>query len=263
MYTRDFKILSSDTDMNRQLRLSALFTYLQEAAIEHTQQLGAGREKTLDRGLLWIVTQQEVHISRLPVYDEHLTLLSWPGETMHMFFPRYWRICDETGQTVIEASSLWGLMEQGTRKLVFPEEYNVSIDASNVDMALLNSLSFPKRIKAQPALETGAFTVPYSYVDLNGHMNNARYFDLACDAIPDQLRGRQLKTIYAEYSGEASLHDTLMLKSLASDDFGEWYFSGETAPFENDPLKRNGQGSEQSACCHPVFRMRLEFFPAK
>ena len=58
IYSIEYRILSSDTDANRRLRLSRLFTLLQEASIAHTTELGMGREKTLDRGLLWIVTLQ-------------------------------------------------------------------------------------------------------------------------------------------------------------------------------------------------------------
>ncbi|MBQ6235656.1 MAG: hypothetical protein IJK54_07025, partial [Clostridia bacterium] len=83
MYRITYRILSSDTDANRNLRLSRLFTLLQEASIAHTTELGMGREKTLDRGLLWIVTLQRANIARLPVYDETVVLKSWPGKTMH------------------------------------------------------------------------------------------------------------------------------------------------------------------------------------
>ena len=49
-YERDYTVLSSDTDAFQRLRLSRLFTLLQEAAIAHTTELGFGREKTLDKG---------------------------------------------------------------------------------------------------------------------------------------------------------------------------------------------------------------------
>ena len=66
MYRQDFQILSSDVNISRTLRLSALFTRLQEAAIAHTIDLGVPREKTLDKGLLWAVTQYRAIFHRLP-----------------------------------------------------------------------------------------------------------------------------------------------------------------------------------------------------
>ena len=233
IYRKEIRIRSTDTDMQRRLRLSALFTYMQESAISHTTELGAGREVTLDRGLLWIVVQQQVNIRRLPFYDEKLVLSSWPGRTMHLFFPRFWELADMNGETLLTASSLWGLMDQKTRSLAFPEDYNVTVP----DMSGGKTLSFPGRIKAQDAPVTGTFTVPYSFIDLNGHMNNARYYDLAMDHLPDQFRERPLKQISVEYRGEASWHDTLTL--YAAENGNSWYFAGDTL--------------------HPAFRMLLTF----
>ena len=93
-YRKQYTLRSADVDMRRRLRLSSLFTMLQEAAIAHTTELGMGREKTLDRGLLWIVTRLSIRINRLPKYDETVVLSSWPGETMHLYFPRCSRLFD-------------------------------------------------------------------------------------------------------------------------------------------------------------------------
>ena len=101
VYLRQFRVLSSDVDMSRSLRLSILFTLVQEAAIAHTIELGVPRQKTLDRGLLWVVTQYRARIYRLPQYDEDVRLVSWPGRTMHLFFPRYFRLEGLEGELLI------------------------------------------------------------------------------------------------------------------------------------------------------------------
>ena len=55
--------------MYRRLRISTMFEWFQEGSITHTEELGCGREKTLDKGLLWVVTLQRAEIGRLPLYD--------------------------------------------------------------------------------------------------------------------------------------------------------------------------------------------------
>lgn len=168
IYETDYIILSSDTDANRRLRLSRLFTMLQEASIAHTTALGMGREMTLDKGLLWIVTLQQARITRMPEYDEKIRLRSWPGKTMHLLFPRYYRIEDQKGSALVEASALWALMDQKTRRVVFPELFGVKIRGVHTG----KEIPLPAAPKAPAAAEESAFTVPYSYVDLNGHMSN-------------------------------------------------------------------------------------------
>ena len=103
----NLKLRSKDVDMFRRLRSSELFKLLQEAAIRHTEELGMGREKTLDKGILWVVLMQKAEIIRMPVYDEEILLKSWPGKTMHLLFPRYYSLETTEGETLVRASAIW------------------------------------------------------------------------------------------------------------------------------------------------------------
>ena len=208
IYRQNLKLLSSDVDMYRRLRLSRLFTLLQEAAIAHTEALGMGREMTLDRGVLWALTMQRVLVRRLPEYDEEVELTSWPGETMHVLFPRYYRLADSRGESLVESSALWVLMDARTRGRVYPDDYGIVIPG----VKLGGEPPLP-RVLGMPGAGEIPFTVPYSFVDLNGHMNNARLPDLAEDMMPEALRARSVRTIEAEYRAEAKPGETLMLRA--------------------------------------------------
>ncbi|MBQ8053137.1 MAG: hypothetical protein IJ198_04955 [Lachnospiraceae bacterium] len=221
VYRQDFQVLSSDVDMSRTLRLSSLFTRLQEAAIAHTIDLGVPRDKTLDQGLLWAVTQYRAVFHRLPEYDEKVTLLSWPGKTMHLYFPRYFRLVDTKGQVLFEAVSLWVLIDSKTRGIVFPESHDIFIKETVTG----NELPMPGRIRTEKISAAEPFKVPYSYVDLNGHMNNARYYDLAVDLMPEALRRRKLRELSSEYIGEARLGDTMNVGFAESEN--SFYLCGE------------------------------------
>ena len=89
VYREELLLRSKDVDMFRRLRSSELFRLLQEASIRHTEQLGMGRDKTLDKGVLWVLLMQRAEIARMPEYDERVVLKSWPGKTMHLLFPRF------------------------------------------------------------------------------------------------------------------------------------------------------------------------------
>jgi acyl-ACP thioesterase len=148
---------------------------------------------------------QRAEIARMPEYDERIVLKSWPGKTMHLLFPRYYRVLDEAGNTLVSASALWALVDQQTRRMVFPDRYGVVIEGEKTGREIALP-SPPPRAKEGPV---SAFTVPYSYVDLNGHMNNTRYFDLAEDRIKSAAEGRPLRSIAVEYANEARLGDEL------------------------------------------------------
>ena len=220
VYREEILLRSKDVDLYRRLRLSRLFELLQEASIRHTEQLGMGREKTLDKGLLWVVTMQRCEIERLPEYDERITLTSWPGPMMHVFFPRYYRLADERDNTLLSASALWMLVDEKTRKMVFPDEWGVEIAGVTTG----REIRLPSGLKKLACSDETSFTVPFSYVDLNGHMNNTRYFDLAEDHIPAAAEGRRLRAVSTEYTAEARFRDALTLRWGSEGE--RWYMEG-------------------------------------
>lgn len=233
VYTETLRLRSKDVDLHRRLRTSQLFTLLQEASIRHTEQLGMGREKTLDKGILWVLTLQRCEIARMPEYDEEVLLKSWPGRTMHLLFPRYYSMETAAGEPLLKASAIWCLVDQQTRRIVFPERYGVELPG----VVTGEEIALPGALSREDCAHERLFTVPYSYVDLNGHMNNTRYFDLAEDSIPAPAAGEKLRLICTEYAGEARLGQELRVGIAGGD--RHWYLEG---------------GAER-----PCFKMVLEY----
>ena len=221
VYSREMLLRSRDVDMFRRLRTSELFRLLQEASIAHTEELGMGRDKTLDRGLLWVLLLQRAEIARMPEYDERIVLRTWPGKTMHLLFTRYYSMETVSGEHLLSASAMWGLVDQNTRKMIFPEKYGVAVDG----VVTGEEIALPSAPRRMECTESRQFTVPYSYVDINGHMNNAHYFDLVEDCIPAAAEGKSLKGIQIEYSNEARLGESFSVNWGCNE--GMYYIIGE------------------------------------
>ncbi len=220
IYERSLLLGSEHVDCFRRLRASTLFELLQTASIRHTEELGAGREKTLDKGLLWVVARQHAAIDRMPAYDERVTLRSWPGRTMRVLFPRYYELLSERGETLVRASAVWSLMDMETRTVVFPDEHGVEIEGAERG----DELPYLTKLRKLETPNAFDFAVPYSYVDLNGHMNNTRYFDLIEDRIPAAKSGKILREAHAEYLSEARLGAALHVCWGKEND--EYYVNG-------------------------------------
>lgn len=223
VFRRTVKIRDCDVSYNRRLRPSCLFSMLQEASIDHTEELGAGRVKTLDRGFLWVIARQRVVIGRLPEYDETISLESWPGETMHVFFPRFYRMLDKNGIPILSASALWMLIDAKKRSFIFPQQEGIIVPGETTG----NEISLPSGIRALPTEEKTHFTVPYSHTDINGHMNNIRYIDECENRIPQIAAEKNLKEISVEYSHEIRLGEGMDI-SLGRDG-NVYFFSGDGA----------------------------------
>ena len=215
VFEKDILIRSEQVDMTRRLRISEMFMLLEKASIAHTEELGCTRHKTLDRGLLWIITRQSLEVSEWPEYDENITVRSWQGDMMHVFFPRFYEVLKD-GKTIARGEALWMLIDEKTREMIMPEEYGISIPGAPGagDMMIP-----PVRMPEGGALLEKELTAEFSRIDINGHMNNARYFDLIDDETePQRLAGVRPKKITANYVNELKLGERFIFRAFEKDD---------------------------------------------
>ena len=201
IYTLPYTIRSRDVNMFRHMRSSQLFELLQEAATDHSELLGAGISVIRAKNLMWVLARQNVEIARMPNYGEKVLVETWPVKTVHSLYPRYYRVTDEKGETLLSSSSIWMLADVRERTPVSSAQsgFDFSFDKRGFEIPLPSP---PRSFFTDRSL---SFTVPFSYVDMNGHMNNTRYFDLADNLSPAALAGRDPVRILVEYSAELRL----------------------------------------------------------
>lgn len=216
------KLGGNDVNMHMRLRTSSMFSLLQQAASMHCDALDLGPEHTIGRGFLWVITRQKAEIVSLPRYEDEITIETWPGITKHVIFPRYYRILDAKGNVLVNASSVWTLIDANTRSLATFDKHGISLEG----LVTGEELSLPRAPQAIDFTEEHGFTVPFSYIDINGHMNNTRYFDLTEDLIEAPSAGERLKSIVVEYSNEARLGEQLNVK--IGQDAKKYYVCGST-----------------------------------
>ena len=201
IYTLPYRLRSRDVDMYRRLRPSQLFELLQEAATDHSELLGVGISVIRKQNLMWVLARQSVEIARMPCYGEEITLETWPGRTVHALYPRYYRVMDKDGACIISSAAIWMLADMDERALVPSSKsgFEFGFEKRGFEPALPSP---PRRFFTDRSTR---FVVPFSYIDMNGHMNNTRYFDLADNLSPAARAGREAKRILVEYSAELRL----------------------------------------------------------
>ena len=173
-YRKQLTVTSSECDRFQRLRLSALFSVLQEVSITDVELTGLTRAKTLDRGFLWVISRMKLEMNRPISYGETITVSTSPGERMHMVFPRYYTITDAEGEVVLRGSALWTLINVNTREAINPEKENIEIPGIEEEDRIDLPMGLKKISSDNPASIRQAL---YSHIDLNGHMNNTRYLD--------------------------------------------------------------------------------------
>ena len=201
-YCEKTLLLSRDCDLGGLWRPSAILTAMQETAGMHSHILGCGRETLVKKGVVWVLTRCEVQMEKEARMGSRLSIETFPMPLRRWFFPRYFVFRDEAGAQVGAAGTLWVLFDLEKRCMVAPGDVAGAIP-DNSD--LTPPLGVPGPV---PRLTTGgtlesARTPVYSELDVNGHVNNARYADWLCDALGlEVMREYRVKTMRLSYAAE-------------------------------------------------------------
>ena len=215
VYSKRFTVLNSDTDCFRRLKPSQLLSYMQEAAGDHSALLGAGKDTLQAQNLFWAVLRHKVVITRLPCVGETVTVETWPMPTTRSAYPRSAIGYDEKGNELFRSISLWVLMNAQQRSLVLPGKSGVIVDG----VLRGNELAIPGSQVPQVLKNQTLRQVQFTELDQNGHMNNCRYLDWACDLLPSGFhRQHPLREFSVRYLSEAKEQELLNLSWELTED---------------------------------------------
>lgn len=209
MFTKEYEIVSSDVDLNKELTFSSMLRLFQDIATIHGEMIGVGNDEIFKHNLVWVVSRTTIEITKMPKMGDKIVLETAPGEIMRTMFPRFYQIKDINGNVIIKASSIWVLMDFNSRVMVSPDAYNISIDPKYIE----NFNMFAQNVKTLQYDLTYEKHVEYSDLDYNHHMNNTKYADLVMNALYEtKTEKHNYKNFKIVYSKEAKLNDTIVVK---------------------------------------------------
>ena len=208
---------------DERLRAGDLFRILEEVSTVHCNSLGLGADVIVPKGLIWVVARQRIDIERCPLPGEAVEVLTWPGINRHVLFPRFYQIKDLAGEKIASGCAVWTMVDVNTRKMISPAAYGLRAEG----LVTGEESRLPTAPEKLPTDRSVAFTVPEEYLDVNGHMNNTRYYDLAESCIPAGAEGLSLAGAVTEYVSEALAGDKMTVSWGRDGD--RFYVCGDSA----------------------------------
>ncbi len=198
MKKENIKIESTMVDSSRHLKLPAFFSLIQDIATADAENVGLGKNKTMDKGLLWVFTRVYVEFYDTPSYMDECELSTYPGKRKMFFFPRYVELHDSKGNPLAKCSTIWVLIDEKTRRAILKPEIDVDADQTKGD-----ELPLPEKTNERPSSFVYSRIVRYSDVDLNGHLNNVRYIEMIVDLLSsEEHREKRLASFLINYLKE-------------------------------------------------------------
>ena len=201
-FAREFALSAGMVDFTGRWRPSAILEAMQDLATAHSEDLGVGRALMLERDIIWILSRTHLQMQEYPMLDEEVRIRTWPGAANRFFFPRYFVMERPGGHRLGAAAQLWLLLDLSARSVIPPAK----ADFAFPDTAHMPApLPAPDRVvRVEPGQSfVQARAAMYTDLDVNGHVNNARYADWACDLLPlEALRTHRVENLLLNYTKE-------------------------------------------------------------
>jgi acyl-ACP thioesterase len=200
-HTARILLRANDVDFTGRWRPSAILMSMQQVATEHSALLGNSRADLLDRDMIWILSRTHLHMSAYPMLDEEVVMRTWPGTSNRFFFPRHFVIEGPDGARLGAIATLWLVLDLNARAVVPPAKAGLAFpDTSH----LAPPLPTPERVqRVDGAVTVSERSAVYTDLDVNRHVNNTRYADWVCDALPLETLGTHcVENLLLNYSAE-------------------------------------------------------------
>jgi acyl-ACP thioesterase len=226
-----FKVKTYECRPDGNIKIACLMQYLQEVAALHAEQLGFGINKLSKINSYWILSNLRIEINELPKWNDEITIKTWPSGHTRLIATREFIGGNQNDRELFWASSQWMMLDKQSNRPKNLSRLDLDLPKTGPKVLSeeLNRLGFQDDYS-----EVDRITVPYSSIDLNGHVNNTEYVRWSVDALKKAFCfDGKVHSMHVTYLSEIFEGDELELLLSQSDNNRFYVLSRRPAAQEN------------------------------
>lgn len=209
IWQQTHQIRSYEVDCHHRLAILSIFNFMQEAASRHAEALGVSIQQLLLENYTWLLSRLKIKIASFPVWQDRITISTWPSGAQRLFALRDFQLQDKHDQTVAAAVSAWLVLDVEKRR---PVRIGPFIEKLR---PLEGQHILPDTLDKLPGLEFRThekkFVVRYRDLDINQHVNNVSFVEWLVESIPiGVLNTSVLAELEINFMAEAFYEDRIL-----------------------------------------------------
>ena len=195
MFETDRRIYCSQIGEGGQVRNSGLVDILQDTSDRHLMEHPVLAPFFRETGSVMFLTHRQVDIIRRPKYGEHIRTKTWTYELNRMYGSRNTLVLGEKGDVCIRSIAGGAFMDMSTGR---PIRVSADLIAQVRSYEKLEMEYLPRKIAIPDEDPSIVCQVPIrrSDIDMNEHVNNARYFDITDELYNECHKAKRLRAEY-------------------------------------------------------------------
>ena len=215
----EYTVKLSEIGKDNKATNKAILSYLEDIGGTHSNKAGYGVYEIPQTHLSWVLLGWRLQVLRRPNYAEKIKIVTWSKDAIKYYTFRDFEVYDEQGNLIIIASSKWVLLDIEKGKIVKIVPEILEKYEPELNKAVFENEEFEKTKEPDEYQHETEYTVRRADIDVNNHMHNLNYIELANEALPDEVyRGALFNDVRITYKKEIKLGETVKCKYAFRDD---------------------------------------------
>ncbi len=207
MYEFESRVRYSEAIHNGFMNPISIANYFQDCSTFHSGSIGKDISYYREIKHAWFLNSWQIDIRRFPECGERIFIRTWAYGFKSFFGYRNFVLLDEQKEVCACANAIWFFADTATGQPArVPEE-----EAASYGSEEKFPMEYcPRKIILPSSMEPlNPYTVSCHDIDTNGHMNNARYLELAYGLSEELQTTETIWRVRAEYKKAAKKGDIL------------------------------------------------------
>ena len=213
IFKEKFLIGLKDIEKEGKVKNRALLEYLENIAAMHSAQVGYGVNDIEKTKLTWILLEWKLQVIKRPKYGQTLNIETWARYTNKCYSYRDFEIYDDNNELCAIATSKWLLIDIVKNRPIKIEEELIQKYNPEYGKSVFNILELEKIKEPEDVTTNFTYKVNRFDIDINKHMHNLNYINLAYEALPEEAyENEEFNVVRISYKKEVKLGDILICK---------------------------------------------------
>lgn len=175
-----YRIEPQDVDFTLRASAASIISYMLNVAGTDADSKGFGVASLQGNKCTWVLSRLGVEIYRQAEQYSNIVIDTWVNEFNRLSSTRNFRMRQDD-EVLAAGVSQWCVLNMESRQVVDMSLLKESYERAMVDEP--SPISAPARLRPAEYTASSEYTVAYSDIDFNRHMNTLRYVDMIFDAI--------------------------------------------------------------------------------
>ncbi|MCI8654778.1 MAG: hypothetical protein HFJ48_02745 [Clostridia bacterium] len=219
IFESNYKIDIRDITIDNKVTNKAILEYMENTACRHSDEVGYGILNIPKTKRVWLLLDWKFKMIERLEYSEEINIKTWSKGMEKCYAYRDFEVYNKEGKVVAIASSKWVLMDSENLKIIKADEtirnsYNEEKERKVFEKTDLEKIKEPEQYEKEFICRTRK-----TDIDVNGHVHNLSYLDVAYEILPYNLQKcQQFENVRITYKKEIKPDTEIKVKYAKEND---------------------------------------------